>query len=370
MEHISLSLLFSIFKFLLSPFTKSLKWIYNKLPFKVVGKKNNPKLGIIESSWRDHMWDYGKQGDKEVVVIYTYWQITNTLPYNLTAINVFLAKPERVKGRVLIKHYNSDIWGSYSIPKGYTTEIDASFVIDKEYAKNPQDVIKAKIEIQDAVGRIYKIDNIEIHPVKKISVKKENLIIEDPSKITNDVEKQVVSVLKNEVQQYKVRGRREGRLGTVEWPTGTLEWRKADSKIQFLFESSNKENVSSEHVVALLALFKNSSKKEQQEIIQALLNRIDKKSEYRDIGYLMIFFLFEIDRLSVGLDTALQKLKGDKANGFSDVLRMLDILLAFRYQEFEEAELNGIEKFAYSTKEHPFNIKERVNAIRVRTMAQ
>ena len=94
MDHISLSLLFSIIKFLFSPVTKLLRWIYNKLPFKVVGKKNNPKLGIIESSWRDHMWDYGKQGDKEVVVVYTYWQITNTLPYNLTALNVFPSPEE------------------------------------------------------------------------------------------------------------------------------------------------------------------------------------------------------------------------------------------------------------------------------------
>ena len=50
-------------------------------------------------------------------------------------------------------------------------------------------------------------------------------------------------------------------------------------------------------------------------------------------------------------------------------MRMLDILLAFRYEEFKEQDLDAIEKFVYSTKEHPFKIKERINAIRVTKMA-
>ncbi len=56
------------------------------------------------------------------------------------------------------------------------------------------------------------------------------------------------------------------------------------------------------------------------------------------------------------------------AHAFSDVLRMLDILLTFRHEEFGEPELEAIESFAYSTKNHPFKIKERVNAIKVKKM--
>lgn len=65
---------------------------------------------------------------------------------------------------------------------------------------------------------------------------------------------------------------------------------------------------------------------------------------------------------------AIKRLYGDRANAFSDTLRLLDFLLAFRYEEFEEKELNAIETFVYATKEHPFQIKERINAIRVRKM--
>lgn len=364
-----LSLIWDIVKTLLSPFTKALKWFYEQLPFKIVIRKPSPKLGIIESSWRGHTWEYAKHRDKEIIAIHTHWQVTNALPYNITALNVFLTKPTQVKGYTLIKHHESDIWGSYTIPRGYTTEVEASFIIDKKFAKNSDTIIKAGIEFQDPLGRTHKLNQVIINPfLKNINVKKESLKTDDPSKLTNKIEKEVVAVLKNEIQQYKVRGRREGRLGTVEWPKGTIEWRDVDAKIKFLFENSNKDNVKSEHIDALLSLYNSSSPKDKRRVITALLNRIDKKSEYRDVGYLIIFFLFEVGHLKEGLQTALKELKGNKANAFGDVLRVLDFLLAFRYEEFDAPELNAIEAFVYSTKEHPFQMKERVNAIRVKQM--
>ncbi len=363
-----LSLIWDIVKTLLSPFTKALKWFYEQLPYKIVRRKPPLKLGIIESSWQGHTWEYAKHRDKEVVALHTHWQITNTLPYNLTALNVFLIKPVRVKGSLMIKNYKADIWGHYPIPRGYTTEINASFVIDRKYVKSQGDEIKAKLELQDPTGQTHQINNVIIEPVRKGSVKRESLVIEDPSKIKSKVEKQVVAVLKNEVEQYKVRGRREGRMGTVEWPKGAIEWRDVDAKIRFLFENSNKDNVKSEHIDALLSLYNSSSPNVKRSVVTTLLNRIDKKSEYRDVGYLIIFFLLEIGHLKDGLEITLKKLKGDKANAFGDVLRVLDFLLAFRYEEFQEADLDAIETFVYSTKDHPFQIKERINAIRVNGM--
>lgn len=365
------SLILDIIKTLLAPFLKVLKWVYEQLPLKIVRRKPSPQLGIIESSWRAHTWEYAKHRDKEVIAIHTHWQVTNALPYNLTALNVFLTKPTHVKGHTLIKHHESDIWGSYTIPRGYTTEVEASFIIDRKFAKNSDTIIKANIEFQDPIGRTHKLNQVIINPfLKNVNVKKENLKTEDPSKLTNKIEKEVVAILKNEVQQYKVRGRREGRLGTVEWPKGAIEWRDVDAKIKFLFDNSNKDNVKSEHIDALLSLYNSSSPKNKRKIITTLLNRIDKKSEYRDVGYLIIFFLFEVGYLKEGLQATLKKLKGDKANAFGDVLRLLDFLLAFRYAEFDTPELDAIEAFIYSTKEHPFQIKERVNAIRVRQIAQ
>lgn len=182
-----------------------------------------PSLGIIESPWRGHFWEYAKQQDIEVVTIHTSWKVTNTLLYNLTVLNVFLTKPTRAKGALFIKHHKSEIFGFYPIPQGYTTEVHASFFIDKRFVKKEDQILKVRVEFEDPIGRRHKIDNIIVEPIRKTPVKKDLSQTEDSSETKSKVEKQVVSVLKNEVEQYKVSGRKEGKLGTVEWPREGLE---------------------------------------------------------------------------------------------------------------------------------------------------
>lgn len=115
-------------------------------------------------------------------------------------------------------------------------------------------------------------------------------------------------------------------------------------------------------------MYDSASNTGKKKIVQSLFARIDKKREYRDVGYLIIFFLFLVGELKDGLEISLGKLQGDKANAFGDVLRLLDFLLAFRFEEFNESDLDAIEQFVYSTKEHPFKIKEKINTIQVKQM--
>ncbi len=82
--------------------------------------------------------------------------------------------------------------------------------------------------------------------------------------------------------------------------------------------------------------------------------------------YFVFFVLFLCGFLKEGLVVAKKDLLNDKAHGFSDMLRLIDLLLAFRYQEFDDKALNEIEKLVFSVQEHPFRIKERVNAVRVK----
>jgi len=355
---------------LFSPVTKSLSWIYNKLPFRIIFKNRSPKLALIESSRRSHMWSIGKRGEEEIIFINTFWQITNTLKYDLNAMNAYLVKPQKVKGQVLMKDVKSEVWGSYPLEVGYTTEMDILFLVDKKHVKKNSSNLKIEFEIEDVIGKRHKIKNIEIPPVFVNHQKIEKLKIEDPTTITNPVIKKVIAILKTEVEQYKVRGRREGRLGTVEWIKGVIEYRAMDAKIKFLYDNSNSKNISSELLDSLIQLYKSANSFNKRIIINSVMPRINKKTEYRDIGYFMIFFLFEIGKLEDGLKKALKDLQGDKANAFSDVLRLLDFLLAYRYEEFKKKDLESIEKFVYSTKEHPFSIKERINAIRILRIKQ
>lgn len=366
MEGLSISLIWDLISRLFSPVTKLLKWLYEKMPFEL--RKKRLELGIVEARWGTHTWNRGKRGDEEVISIHTAWNITNILPYNVTVLNAYLRKPQAVKGSVLIKSHEADIYGSCIIPQGYTTEVHADFTIDSKYAKADDKILKISIDFQDSLGHLHKVKNASVYLVIKNKIKQEKLTVEDPSKIKDELVRKVVAVLKNEIQQYKIRGRLEGRLGTVEWPRGTIEWTDVGSTIQFLFQSSDSQHVTSEHATALLNLYKSANRKGKATITKALLDRIDRKSEYRNVSYLIIFALFLSGNLNDGLVVAKRKLLNDKTNGFSDVLRLIDLLLAFRYQEFGEDTLNQLEELVYSIEEHPFRIKERINAIRVKSL--
>jgi len=322
-------------KTILKPLLKILSWLYSKSPVELRWRKQKPKLGIIPSTWRNHVWELRKQGNENIVVLDTSWEITNSLPYNLTTFNVCLVRPQKVKGSWMVKDVKSQYWGHYVIPKGYTTELNANFVINPRLVKDKKSSINAEIEIIDPINISHNIKDIVIEPLKRNIQKQDKLTIEDVSRLSG-VEKSVVSVLKNEIEQYKTRGRREGRLGTVEWPRGTIEYRGMDEKIKYLFNSSSKKNVVAEYADAIVNLYKKSSKEDQQIIVKSLLHRIDKKTEYRNIAYLIGLILFEINSIELSLPFALKKLQGDKTNGFSDFLRLIDFLLAFRYDEFDE----------------------------------
>lgn len=360
---------FDIIKLVLSPLIALIKWIGNIIPFQLKWKKSF-RLGLIESSRRQHFWNYEKRGEKQVISIHTFWTLTNTLPYNLTALNVVLLKPVKVKGHWMVKDTESDYWGMYTIKKGFTTEIEIWFFVEEKATKNTQADINVVIEITDPIGNIHKSSQITVKKkeiVAKQDEKKNR--IEDPSKIKSNVERQVVAVLKNELRQYEHRGRRSGHLGTVEWPRGTLEWTGVDEQIKFLNDSSIPVSITSTHISALLNLYDTSSQASKSKIVRALLSRLDNKSEYKKISYIIVFFLFEVDRLKESLEITLKNIHDDEGeHSLSEVLNLIDKLLAFRFEEFQEIELKAIDEFVSKCKSHPFRIKERINAIYVAKM--
>jgi len=352
---------------LAEPLLKVLGWLYSKSPFELKWKKQKPKLGIIEDSFKGHTWSIWKKGSEEFLNISTNWHITNTLPYNLTALNVFLTRPKKVKGRWIAKDTKSNYWGSYSIPTDYTTDVTFSFKLDRKYAKKETSVLTVDIVIIDPIGHKHKIKRVKVLPsaVREQRSDESDIPIENTNRIRNTIERNVVAVLKDELEQYKVRGRREGRLGTVEWPKGVIEWRTQGEKIEFLHNTSNKDHVRSRNTEALVKLYGNSDEQGKKIIIKALKKRLNKQTEYSDVGYIIVLTLFELRLLPMGLNAALKYLKGGSKHGFGDTLRLLDFLLAFRYKEFDKENLNIAEKVAFSTNEHTFRIKERINAIRI-----
>jgi hypothetical protein len=82
------------------------------------------------------------------------------------------------------------------------------------------------------------------------------------------------------------------------------------------------------------------------------------------VGYLVLFFFQRIGHLAVCLDKAKLDLEGDAAYGFSDLLRLLDLLLRHEHHGFDLTVLEEIERSLDGSKEHAFHIRERIAAIR------
>ena len=288
---------------IITPLINMLGWLYGKLPFEIRRRKPKPKLGIIENSFKQHTWEIRRVNNEKYLSINTNWHITNTLPYNLTVLNTFLRKPERTKGMWMSKDTNSDYWGPYGIARNYTTDVTLSYLVDPKYIKDEDTAITVDVEIIDPVGNRHIVKNVKVVPAitKKRNSPETILPIENTNKIRGSLEKTLVAVLKDEIEQYKARGRPEGRLGSVEWPRGRIEWRTAGEQINFLNGDSSKEHIRSKNIDAIKVLYERSSEKDREVIVNALKKRLDKQLEYRDIGYFVVLALFELGFLPIGL---------------------------------------------------------------------
>ena len=189
--------------------------------------------------------------------------------------------------------------------------------------------------------------------------------------IKNEIEKEVASVLKTEIERYKECGRRVGGLGSVRLknsnsPGMGTEWRKADSPINNSIEiNPQKDYIISENAQALIKLFESLENENDREIfVNSLLNRLSREKEYAPVGYLIFLVLFRINKLEMAFDVAKEKLYKDSGYGFSDALSLLDGLLRFEHGEFSKDLLEKIELFIDGLDEHTFQILERLSAIR------
>lgn len=342
-------------------------WLTKFYKRKFLKEKNF--IGIIQNIDRRNYWDEGIYKGEKRINIQLNWYISNAGKYNITVLNAYLTKPDRVNGLVLIKDTQENYWGKYGIQRGYTAEVDTHFTFDKELGDKK--FLTVNVEFEDQFGQKYLIKNINVkrmeknQPVEEDDIKKDLL-----SKIKNPRVRKILSVLKNEIEQYKNNGRGRGGLGTVRWAGPNTEYRSEGEIVKFLDVNSVKGSVNSRYAQAIVGQFKKASVYEKKEILNTLLLRLDKNSEYCNVAYLIMLVLFEIKKLPEGLEYARKRLYGDIKLGFSDMLRLLDLLLKFRYHEFTEKDLEAIEKLVESTSEHPFNIPHRINEIRINSLLQ
>jgi len=299
------------------------------------------------------------------------WHVTSITGDNVRLLAAKISKP-KTDGHVLTRHPNENLFGSYPILPGETTEVSSDFWILPPVCKEGED-FRTSVILVDQCGNEHKIKNVVFKGPKPKEPKKDEPPSESIHSINDPIEKDIVAVLKAEVNRYKECGRRVGGLGSIQTTihgrsykgVGT-EWREADSpKNQAIIEDESSIEISSDNAQALINLHdKLKTDEERERYFQALFPRLDRSTEYAPIGYLILYVSFRLNNVEAALNEAVKNLQGDKAYGFSDLLRLLDALLRFRHSSFSPKNLDSIEHSLADVKEHTFRIQERLAAIR------
>jgi hypothetical protein len=197
--------------------------------------------------------------------------------------------------------------------------------------------------------------------------------LEMVSSISNPIEKEVATVLQAELARYEKCGRRVGGLGSVHFSidgrevtgVGTESWNANSPKNQSVSANPEACDLRSDNLDALMAFHGGLSANEQEQFASALLERIDGKA-YLPVTYFMVCVLWKIGRLKDALAKAKANLpQGEiKVFGLSNALMLLNGLLRYRHPDFTKEMLDDIERFLVGLKENPFQIPEKLAAIR------
>ncbi|MDP3043049.1 MAG: hypothetical protein Q8N21_01470 [bacterium] len=329
---------------------------------------------------RGNWWNLGKMNKKPAMQINGHLYATNISDNNVRVLSVEIINPKKarkncVRNDVLTRHSRNNIYGSYELIPNLTSEISIDFWIQPLIISEEKD-LKLTIVLTDQFGNRHKVKGLlfESNNKKRLPAINDKAIEatkEAIYKIKNEIEKEVVSILKVEVERYKECGRRVGGLGSVhlkgsDSPGIGTEWRKADSPINQSIEMNpQKEYIISDNAQALMNLYNKLGNANDKSIfINSLLNRLSKDKEYAPVGYLIFLAMFRINKLEMTFDIAKEKLYKDSSYGFSDSLRLLDGLLRFEHSAFSKELLEKIEIFVDGLDEHSFRISERLSAIR------
>lgn len=194
--------------------------------------------------------------------------------------------------------------------------------------------------------------------------------------IADPLVKQVVAILKDEVNRYRECGRLVGGLGSVQvtYEGRTLngigyQGREANSpRSQWIVSDPENASIHSDNLNSLLTIFDKQDEAGRHFINKTLLTRIKSESEYAPIGYFFLIALFRMGELSAALHTLRDSLIDDKKYGFDDAVKMLSGLIQYEHPNFDESALDEVERFMDAPIVFGYHLKERCVAARSRTL--
>ncbi len=359
---------------ILSGVNKVWDWFYRKLTRyhpRVPGETLR-LIPIPQHCW----WGTGSSSGNPAMQLVCDWYITNITDQEVKICGARIRKPN-VNGFMVVRHCNGNIYGDYDILPHDTTEGRADFWIQPPIKKVGEPVT-LDLEFIDQYGNVHLVKKVKFRapqpPQKVVEPPMESI-----TSIADPVEKEVVTVLQDEIYRYKGCGRRSGGLGSVvlnyngRITTGVgSDGRKSDSpEQQSIIRDPQNAKIESDNGAILIGYYQTLGVVEKCRLIDIMVQRISRNTVYAPIGYFFLYVGVRIGAIKDILNRAKVMLKGDNAYGFSDLLRLLDGMLRYEYPSFKPETLDSIEQFIDGLgDEHTFSIPERIHAIRAYHLSQ
>jgi hypothetical protein len=317
-------------------------------------------------------WNDGTVAGRPATQVNGVWLVTNVMTdTNLVVANVHLRLPLPMRWRMDRDLSEIDVRSAQVVDSGTASEIHGIFWLIPRLAK-PGRELRATVVFTDQFENRRRVrarfraprpsPPVPERPRERISE------IEDP------IEKEIAGVLQAELARYRTNGRREGGLGSVTTTYGGRQQQGAGGNVgsqvgtprnQVIVDDPQNASLESDNADSLLALFHSlDSDEERERFRSALLARVSRDSIYAPVAYLPLLVALELEFAPQFFRHARESLLGDTIYGFSNCLMLTNGLLRLRHPMFSDQLLDDIERFTHDTGEHPFQIPERIAAIR------
>lgn len=327
-------------------------------------------------------WSSAKQADDSIVTqVVARFVVKNRTAEPLALAHARLVKP-RIRGEVVhddvsVRAVGSNIYGSpahsgYFIPPKMVLPATASVMFRGVPWWTPRKRVRVRIGIADDEGHEQFLA-FDMRVLSATAKEPTRPTLEIVSSISDPVEREVATVLQAELTRYEKCDRRVGGLGSVHLAidghemtgVGTDFWKPDSPTNQSISTNPDACDLRSDNLDALMAFYKGLLANEKEQFASYLLARMDGKA-YLAVTYFIVCALWKIGLLKDALEKAKANLpQGEiKVFGISNALMLLNGLLRYRHPDFTNEMLDDIERFLVGLKEHPFQIPEKLAAIR------
>jgi hypothetical protein len=161
----------------------------------------------------------------------------------------------------------------------------------------------------------------------------------------------LVSALRSEVEAYRVNGRSNGGLGTLAFTHGgrtyngiPTMWRTVGAPSpRLIAPDPQTTRITSHNADSIVHLFASAYNSDRGRFAELLCSFLDRDGEFATVGYLLVYSAQQVGLLRQAFDTAWDRLRGDRAYGFSEVLRMLSGLVRFSHHALSIEDLRRVE---------------------------